>query len=61
MAFVGKLAAKCKMIRELYEVLYARDESQEPCTIVLSRKDQKLFSSMERFHKLSHTRYRFPV
>ena len=56
MAFVDKLGAKCEMIRESYRELLEREE---PYDISLNSTEQKMFSSMERFHKLSHTRFRF--
>ena len=44
------------MIRESYRELFEREE---PYDISLNSTEQKMFSSMERFHKLSHTRFRF--
>ena len=54
MSFVEQLGNKCEMVWKSYRT---EIENKEPCTVHLTDEDWKLFSSMERFHQLSHTKY----
>ena len=56
MNFLGKLGAKCELVRSWYREEY---EKSDPGNCKLTLKDHKVFSTMERFHSLSHTRYQF--
>ena len=54
MSFVEELGKKCEMVRKSYPT---EIENNDPCSVHLTDEDQKLFSSMERFHRLSHSKY----
>ena len=53
MNFMSKLITKCELVRVGYCAEY---ENAELKNYRLKRGEVKLFNSMERFHKLSHTR-----
>jgi hypothetical protein len=51
MPSIEELVAKTKMVRDVY---FEESDAVEDCT--LNEEDRCLFNSMERFHRLSHTR-----
>lgn len=54
MSYIDKLKGKCELVRNWYFDVFDREDPED---IRLTMEEQKLFSSMERFHSLSHTRY----
>ena len=56
MNFLGKLGAKCEMVRNWYWDEFEKSDTEN---WRLTQEEYKLFSTMERFHSLSHTRYKF--
>ena len=53
MPSVEELVAKSKLVRDVYFV-FEESDAIEDCT--LNEENEGLFYSMERFHRLSHTR-----
>ena len=54
MSFVKQLLAKSELVRRWYLRNFEKEDLDD---IRLSKSENKLFSSMERFHSLSHVRY----
>ena len=54
MSFVKQLLAKSELVRRWYLRNFEKEDLSD---IKLSKSENKLFSSMERFHSLSHVRY----
>ena len=54
MDFKAQLEAKCKLVRKWYKSEMDSDQTLE---VNLSESEKKMFLRMQRFHKLSHTRY----
>ena len=54
MDFKAQLEAKCALVRKWYKGALDCDKTFE---VNLTESEIKLFLRMQRFHKLSHTRY----
>ena len=54
MSFAKQLLAKSELVRRWFIKNFDKEDTSD---IQLSESENKMFSSMERFHRLSHVRY----
>ena len=56
MDFKAQLEAKCKLVRKWYQ---SDMDSEQTLDVHSTESEKQMFHRMQRFHKLSHTRYVF--